>query len=484
MVTLKFLFCETINQKSISILKMKGLNILFVLFLVNVFSFAQEKLAEPQILLQNIFKDLIETNTSNENGNTTIACRLITKQLLDYGFSGKDINILALDSTKGNLIVRFKGSDKNKPLLLLAHLDVVDANKGDWKFDPFKLTESDGFYYGRGTTDDKAMAAIFIANLIRLKNERFAPDRDIVVCLTSDEENAGPNGIQWLLREHRNLIDAEYCITEGGIGEIINGRNTLNEIQVAEKIYQSYRLTAVGDGGHSSLPTKNNAIVQLSEAINNLSKYEFPVKLNVATRGYFEVMSKLLSGQSAKDMEAVIKENPNEDALVRLTQTPYYNALLRTTCVATQVEGGQAENVLPTKATSVINCRILPDTPEDTILNTIKKVIANEKIQITPLWEYVSAKPSPLFPELANKITKITKELWPSVRIIPTMETGATDGLFLRNAGIPTYGVSGLFMDINDLRAHGNDERIALKSLFESQEFLYQLVKEICVTNQ
>lgn len=319
---------------------MKALNILFILSLFHVFSFAQEKLAEPQILLLNIFKELIEINTSNENGNTTKACRLIAKQLFDYGFSEKEVNILALDSTKGNLIVRYKGSGKNRPLLLLAHLDVVDANKVDWKFDPFKLTESDGFYYGRGTADDKAMAAIFISNLIRFNEERFIPERDIIVCLTSDEENAGPNGIQWLLKHHRNLIDAEFCLNEGGNGEIINGEYKLNEVQVAEKIYQSYRLTIKAEGGHSSIPTKDNAIYKLSEALCRLSAFEFPAKLNQATHGYFEVMSSLLKDQTAKDMKSILEPNPNNEAISRLSETPYYNALLRTTCVATLIEGG------------------------------------------------------------------------------------------------------------------------------------------------
>lgn len=465
---------------------MKTLNLYFILIisLFSYISFGQEKLTEPQALLKNIFAQLIETNTSTANGNTTKACRAMADQLLATGFSKKDMYILSLDSTKGNLVIRYKGSEKNKPLLLLAHLDVVDANKEDWTFDPFKLTESDGFYYGRGTTDDKAMAAIFIANLIRFKSERFVPDRDIIVCLTSDEENGGPNGIQWLLKNHKNLIDAEYCITEGGIGEIINGGNALNEIQVAEKIYQSYRLTAVGDGGHSSLPTKNNAIVQLSEAINNLFKYEFPVKLNEATRGYFEVMSKLSSGQTAKDMKSVLELYPDNEAISRLSETPYYNALLRTTCIATMIEGGLAENVLPPKASAIINCRILPDTPEDTILNIIRDVLSNEKIEITPIWDYISAKPSSLTSGLMNKINKVTHDLWPNVAVVPTMSTGATDGLFLRNSGIPTYGVSGLFIDINDIREHKNNERVELKSLFESQEFLYRLVKEICVTKQ
>ena len=260
---------------------------LFLLCPVN----AQEKISEDQSLLIGIFKELIEINTTGSYGNTTIAAEAMAKRLFEAGLPKTDIHVLSLDPAKGNLVVRYKGKGKKKPILLLAHIDVVSTKKEEWSFDPFQLTESEGYYYGRGTTDDKAMAAIFIENLISYQKEGFQPERDIIVCLTSDEEIGGPNGIQWLLKEHRELIDAEFCINEGGSGQIIDGAYKLNEIQVAEKIYQSYRLVVKSKGGHSSKPTKDNSIYELSESLVRLSEYEFPVQLNESTRSYFKVGS-------------------------------------------------------------------------------------------------------------------------------------------------------------------------------------------------
>jgi acetylornithine deacetylase/succinyl-diaminopimelate desuccinylase-like protein len=444
---------------------------------------AQEKISENQSLLIDIFKELIEINTTGSDGNTTIAAQAMAKRLTDAGLSETDIHVLSRDPAKGNLVVRYKGKGHKKPILLLAHIDVVSTKKEEWSFDPFQLTESEGYYYGRGTIDDKAMAAIFIANLISYQKEGFLPERDIIVCLTSDEEVAGPNGIQWLLKEHRDLVDAEFCINEGGSGQIIDGDYKLNEIQIAEKIYQSYRLVAKTKGGHSSLPTKDNSIYELSESLVRLSKYEFPVQLNESTRSYFKVMSTINEGQLSADMKAILSPSPDKEAINRLSEIPYYNALLRTTCVATMFNAGHAENALPQTATAIVNCRILPDTPIDDVDSTLKNIVANENIEITPIWEDIEGEPSPLSPMIMEKVTKVTNEIWPGVAVIPTMATSATDGLFMRNAGIPTYGISGIFEDINDNRAHGKDERIAKKVLFESQEFLYKLIKELSISN-
>ena len=449
----------------------------------NNFCNAQASSNDREALLTEVFKELIEINTSTSGGNTTIASQAMAKRLIDAGLSKEDVHVLSLDPTKGNLVVRYRGSGEKKPILLLAHIDVVDAKKEEWSYDPFKLTESEGYYYGRGTTDDKAMAAIFVANLISYIQEGYVPERDIIICLTSDEENAGPNGIQWILKEHHDLIDAEFCINEGGSGQIINGEYKLNEIQMAEKIYQSYRLEVKTKGGHSSMPTQNTAIYELSEGLQRLSEYEFPFQLNESTRNYFKVMSNNEKGQVSEDMKAILTKEPDAVAISRLSKVPYYNALLRTTCVATLIEGGHAENALPQTATATVNCRILPDTPIDDVYNTIKDVIANESIEITPIWENIPGEPSPLSPEIMNKVTKVTNEIWSDVAVIPTMSTGASDGLFLRNAGIPTYGVSGMFEDINDIRAHAKDERIEKKVLFDSQEFLYRLIKELSTAN-
>ncbi|MCE4564395.1 M20/M25/M40 family metallo-hydrolase [Maribellus sp. CM-23] len=452
-------------------------------FVQNNSCYAQENLNDKNTLLTGIFKELVEINTSTSDGNTTIASQAMEKTLIDAGFPKEDVHVLSLEPTKGNLVARYRGIGKNRPLLLLAHIDVVDAKKGEWSADPFKLTESDGFYYGRGTADDKAMAAIFITNLISYFREGYVPERDIVVCLTSDEENGGPNGLQWILKEHFDLLDAGFCINEGGSGQIINGEYKLNEIQVAEKIYQSYDLEVKTKGGHSSMPTKNNAIFELAEALSRLAKYEFPCELNESTRNYFEVMSNIEKGQVAVDMKAILNSPPDAEAISRLSKVPFYNALLRTTCVATLIEGGHAENALPQTAKATVNCRILPDTPIDDVYNTIKSVVANERIKITPVWDNISGESSPLSSEIMDKVTNVTNDMWPGVAVISTMSTGASDGLFLRNAGIPTYGVSGIFEDINENRAHGKDERIAINVLFEAQEFLYRLVKELSSGN-
>lgn len=453
--------------------------LLFILTVLSELIVAQGKLSEQQILLRGIYKDLIEINTTDIDGNTTYAAQALAARLKAAGYAEENVQVLVPeeDSRKGNLIARLKGTGEHMPLLLLAHLDVVEARKEDWSFDPFKLTEEDGYFYGRGTTDDKAMAAIWIANLILYKQERFIPDRDLIVCLTAGEEGGNFNGVKWLLSNHRNLIDAQYCLNEGGGGQIKNGKYLVNEVQVSEKVYQSYRLVVNNRGGHSSLPEKDNAIYHLAEGLTRLARHDFPVKLNEGTRVFFEKMSNIEKGQIATDMKAILRNPPDITAISRLAKSPYYNALMRTTCVATMLEAGHAENALPQTATAIVNCRILPGESPENVLSTLIDVLADDTIEVSEIWEVTPSPPSPLVPEILNAIKQVTEELWPGVPVIPTMLTGATDGLQLRNAGIPTYGVSGLFDDIDDIRAHGQDERIGVKSLYESQEFLYRLVK-------
>lgn len=439
---------------------------------------AQGKLSEQQILLRGIYKDLIAINTTDIDGNTTYAAKAMAARLRAAGYADEDVQVLVPeDSRKGNLIARLRGTGERMPLLLLAHLDVVEARKEDWSFDPFKLIEQDGYFYGRGTTDDKAMAAIWIANLILYKQEGFIPDRDLIVCLTAGEEGGNFNGVQWLLSNHRNMIDAQYCLNEGGGGQIKNGKYLVNEVQVSEKVYQSYRLVVNNRGGHSSIPAKDNAIYHLAEGLTRLARHDFPVKLIEGTRVFFERMSEIEKGQIATDMKAILRIPPDTAAISRLAQSPYYNALMRTTCVATMLDAGHAENALPQTATAIVNCRILPGEPPENVLSSLIDVLADDTINVSEIWEVTPSPPSPLVPEILDAIEQVTEELWPGVPVIPTMLTGATDGLQLRNAGIPTYGVSGLFDDIDDKRAHGKDERIGVKALYESQEFLYKLVK-------
>ncbi len=431
-----------------------------------------------QKLAREIFQELIEINTTDSVGSTTRAAEAMAARLKAARFPAADVQVLGPNPRKGNLIARLRGRDSGrKPLLLLAHLDVVEARREDWSVDPFKFLERDGYFYGRGTSDDKAMAAIWVANLIRYKQENFKPDRDIILALTADEEGGDFNGVQWLLQNHRELVNAEYGLNEGGGGEIKNGRRIVNEVQASEKVYQSFRLEVKNRGGHSSLPVKDNAIYQLAEGLTRLARYDFPVRLNEITRAFFERMSAIESGQTASDMRAVTRTAPDGAAVSRLSAMPYYNALMRTTCVATRLEAGHADNALPQTARALVNCRMLPGESPAGVQQTLVKVLADERIAVTPVNEAKPSPPSPLKPEIMRPIEQLTSTMWPGVAVVPTMSTGATDGLYFREAGIPIYGVSGLFGDIDDVREHGRDERIGVNEFYEGEEFLYRLVK-------
>jgi acetylornithine deacetylase/succinyl-diaminopimelate desuccinylase-like protein len=435
--------------------------------------------AQPdQALTREIFKELIEINTTNSTGNTTIAAQAMAARLKTAGFTDNDIFIGGPNDRSGNLVARLKGSGKKKPLLLLAHLDVVEALREDWTTDPFKFEEIDGFYYARGSRDDKAMAAIFVANMVRMKRDKFVPDCDIILALTDDEEGGDSNGVAWLLANHKDLIDAQFALNEGGGGQEIEGKKVLNSVQLSEKVYQSFKLEVKNRGGHSSQPRKDNAIYRLAHALDNLSKFDFPIDLNDGTRVYFERTSKIESGQLAEDMKSIITASPDAEAIKRLSVYPNYNAMLRTTCVATMINGGHADNALPQTATATVNCRILPGEDPAMIKATLVKVFDDNTIAVTEKNPAKISPPSPLDPEVFGPIEKLTTQMW-NVPVVPTMSTGATDGAYLRNAGIPTYGVSGLFADITDVRSHGRDERIGVKSFYEGQEFLYQLVKDM-----
>jgi acetylornithine deacetylase/succinyl-diaminopimelate desuccinylase-like protein len=384
---------------------------------------------------------------------------------------------------KGNLVARLRGTGARKPILLLAHLDVVPARREDWSVDPFKLIEKDGYFYARGSSDDKFMAATFVANLIRYKQEGYTPDRDIIVALETDEEilDRDALGIQWLLKNHRDLIDAEFALNEGGSVGLKNGKPIRNSVQTSEKVSLSYQLEVTNRGGHSSLPTKDNAIYHLAEGLARLSKFTFPFKLNETTRAYFERIAEFEGDQMAADIRSVVSGRPNPGALslVRLSANPVYNAQLRTTCVATMLEGGHAYNALPQVARATINCRIMPGEPVDEVKATLVQVLADDQISVTQMAEPVLSAPSALHEEIMGAVKKISAAFWPGVPIVPTMSAGATDGSYLRNAGIPTYGHSGLAADVDDNRVHGKDERVLVKAFFDGQEYLYRLVKAL-----
>ena len=449
-------------------------------------------LSAEQQALRGIFQELIEINTVDPQGNVTQAAEAMRARLLAAGFAAEDVRVVvpAGNAKKGNLVARYRSPKAvGKPLLLLAHIDVVEARKEDWSdgLDPFKFTEREGYYYGRGTMDDKAMAAIFIANLIRFKRENFQPDRDLIVALTTDEETGDFNGVEFLLKEHRALVEAEFGINEGGRGYLKGGKPLLNAVQASEKVYQSFRLEVRNKGGHSSLPVKDNAIFRLAAGLDRLAKFDFPVNLNEVTRSYFARMSKIELGTIADDMKLIASQSGTEyhrglrmeGAVKRLSESPYYNALMRTTCVATRVEGGHADNALPQTARALVNCRILPQETAADVESTLRRVLADDQISLTAIALSKPSPPSPLKPEIMRPIEQITQAMWPNVPVVPIMGTGATDSLFFRQVGIPVYGVSGIFDDIDDNRMHGRDERIAAKSLYDAQEFLYRLTRAL-----
>lgn len=436
--------------------------------------------AADQRLTREIYKELIEINTSFSTGATTPAAEAMAARLRAAGFPASDIQVVGAAPHKMNLIVRYRGTGAKRPILLLAHLDVVEAKRSDWTFDPFVLHEQDGFFYGRGTSDDKAQAAVWIANLIRYRREGFRPSRDLIVALTADEEGGGPyNGVVWLLENRRELIDAEFALNEGGSGEMHAGRRLLNLLQVAEKTYTDFRIEVRNRGGHSSMPVKENAIYRLAAALERISGYEFPIRLNEVTRAYFEATASLHTGAVAEDLQAAARGD--QQAIGRVAAaSPAWNAVLHTTCVATMLDGGHAPNALPQTAGANINCRLLPGESAESVLETLRKVIADDNVSIRLSGEPpVSSPASPLRDDILSAAKHVTSQMWPGVPVVPYMVMGGTDGRFLRAAGIPTYGMTGLFMERDDMRAHGQNERVGVAEFYESETYLYRLVMEL-----
>ena len=443
---------------------------------------ASAQVAEAQKQLAfDVYKELVEIDTTTATGDTARAAEAMASRLRAAGFADADVHVFSPAPRKGNLVARLRGSGARKPILLLAHIDVVPANREDWSVEPFKLVEKGGYFYARGSSDDKYMAAAFVTNLIRYKQEGYKPDRDIIVALETDEEilDRDAVGVQWLLKNHRDLIDAEFALNEGGGVGLKDGKAIRNSVQTTEKVSLTYRLEVRNKGGHSSVPTKDNAIYHLAEGLVRLSKFSFPLKLNETTRVFFERMAQFEGDQTAADMRSVLSDKPDPAAMsfVRLAINPVYNAQLRTTCVATMLEGGHAYNALPQLASAKVNCRIMPGEPVEEVKATLERVLADDQITVTQIDQPILSAPSALHEEIMGSIEKLSHEFWPDAVVLPTMSAGATDGSYLRNAGIPTYGHSGLAGDVNDIRAHGKDERVLVKSFYEGEEYLYRLVK-------
>ncbi|MDX2193589.1 MAG: M20/M25/M40 family metallo-hydrolase [Gemmatimonadales bacterium] len=444
-------------------------------------------LSANQALAREVYREMVQTNTVDSVGSVTVLAEKIAKRFRAAGFPAKDIHLLVPPGkpTKGNLIVRYRGragAGGPKPIMLLAHLDVVAANRADWPRDPFVLHEADGYFLGRGTADDKAMAAIFVANLLKWKREGWVPERDLILALTSDEEGGEANGVEWLLANHRALIDAEYAINEGGGGTLQGDTPIFHAIQAAEKVPVNFTLTTRNPGGHSSQPRRDNAIYQLVGALDKVARYRFPVALNAVTRAFFEQTARVERPEVAAAMRALLADPADSAADALLSRDPRYNSTLRTTCVATRLLGGHAYNALPQTATANVNCRIVPTSTLEEVQAELVRVIGDRGVQVTltvPTRERFGAAPSPVEPALLRATTELTTAQWGGIPVVPLMSTGATDGRFLRAAGIETYGVSGLFSNTGETNSHGRDEKMRVRSFYEGLEFLDKLVQRV-----
>jgi acetylornithine deacetylase/succinyl-diaminopimelate desuccinylase-like protein len=452
----------------------------------------------------DIFRQLIEINTTDSVGSVTAAARAMQQRFLDAGFPAADVELLGPNDRKQNLVARYHGASGKKALLLIGHLDVVEARREDWTTDPFQFVTKDSYYYGRGTQDMKEADAILVETLLRLHREGFRPDRDIILALTADEEGGKSNGVDWLIKNHRDLIDADYVLNpDGGGVELHHATATIFSVDASEKLYADYQLTVTNPGGHSSLPVPDNAIYELADGLGRLSHYSFPTELNGVTRDYFQTESKIMTGQTAADMRAILKTPPDPEAVKRLSQTPEYNSTLRTTCVATRLDAGHANNALPQRAQAIVNCRILPGHSKEEVRQDLIRVLDSPKIPNGSkiLVQYVGdggegqgvifdkapdkkALPSAAIqPEVMQALEQVAGKMWPGVPVVSTMADGASDGIYTNGAGMPTYGVSGIALESDDVRAHGKDERLPVASYDRGVDFYYDFLKTLTATH-
>jgi acetylornithine deacetylase/succinyl-diaminopimelate desuccinylase-like protein len=436
--------------------------------------------AEDRTLAHDMLKTLVQINTTHAHGSTE-AARAIEGWLLTAGFASGDVLFVAPPDrpTKGNIVIRYHGKHSGDAVLFLGHLDVVEARPEDWSVDPFELTEKEGWFYGRGTIDMKNGDAALVESLIRLKREKFIPDRDVIVAFTADEEAGGDaNGPAFLLREHRDLIDAALVVNLDDVaGRTKNGERQFLGIGTSEKTYVTFTLETTSPGGHGSLPGPDNAIYRLAAGLGRLESFKFPVMLTATTRTSFDELGNLENGPLAADMHAVAHSPPDLDAAERLSRNVRLNAQLHTTCVATLISGGHAENALPQRAKATIQCRMLPADSVDNVRQLLIATLADPAIQVTLDAPPIVSPESPPTPQILKKVALLAHSMWPGVPIIPTMATGFSDDRQTRNAGMPSYDINGVWQDVDENRAHGRDERISVQSFDESVEFTYRLIK-------
>ena len=444
--------------------------------------------SSTQQLAHDIFKQLVEINTTDSVGNVTTASEAMAERFRVAGFPDQDIYVGGPNELKKNLVVRLHGSGRHKPVLLIGHLDVVEARREDWTTDPFQFVEKDGYFYGRGTQDMKDEDAIMVATMIRFKKEGLIPDRDVILALTADEEGGNSNGVDWLLKNKRDLVDAELVLNTDDL-TVWSEHGKVMEVDVvaSEKIYSDYELLVTDSGGHSSIPKPRNPIYELSQALIRLQQYKFPVELSDVTRAYYEQRAQSETGQRAADIRALLKNPPDQAAVDRLSRDVIDNATLRTTCVATRLDAGHANNALPQRADAIVNCRILPGHTKVETRETLRQIIADPAVAV----HYVSNSfnssdtppttpvftPQPLRADVLDSVKKISQQMWPGGPVIPTLAEGASDGIYTSAAGIPTYIVAGVEIDRNDDREHGRDERVGVQAFYRGLEFWYAFLK-------
>ena len=443
-------------------------------------------------LARNIFRELVEINTTDSVGSVTAAAEAMQRRLLDAGFPAEDLHLLGPNDRKKNLVARYRGRQGSalKPVLIICHLDVVEARREDWTTDPFKFVEKDGYFYGRGTYDMKDSDAASVAAFIRLRHSGFVPVRDIILALTADEEGGKSNGVAWLLQNHRDLVDAEFAINPdaGGL-TTVDGKAVALDVEASEKTYADFLLLATAPGGHSSEPMPGNPIYRIATALGKLETTSFPFELNEVTRAQFAALSKVTPGKLGVEMQGVLKTPTDSQALAALSSNRTYNPLLRTTCVATMMNAGHAFNALPQQAQANVNCRILPGHTQEQVRQDLIKIFADPQITVKYVSDShevsdtapdrASAPPPPLISAVFDPLKQTLAEFWPNVPIIPSMEAGASDSIYTTAAGIPSYGIAGMAMDRDENRAHGKDERIRREDFDRGVDFFTSYLRNM-----
>jgi acetylornithine deacetylase/succinyl-diaminopimelate desuccinylase-like protein len=446
---------------------------------------------DPHAEAREIFEQLIEIKTTESAVGSTPAAEAMAQRFRDAGFAPEDIHVVGPNGKKQNLVVRYRGNGKRKPVLLIGHLDVVEALREDWNTDPFEFVEKEGYFYGRGTQDMKDGVAIMVTTLLRYHREKFRSERDIILALTADEEGGNANGVEWLLENRRELVDAEFVLNHDGAGVTLEkGKPVEVGLIASEKVYADFDLSVTNPGGHSSVPERINAISQLAAALDRLAKYEFPFELNNVTRGYYDRMSRITEGPRAADLRAILKTPPDEEALARLSKDRIDNASFRTTCVPTRLFGGHANNALPQLARANVNCRILPGHSAEEVRQALVTVIQDPAVQV----RYVNGvagtledtapavrpfAPPPLREDVLRPLERISAKMWPGAPVIPGMAVGATDGVHTTAAGLATYVVGGESLERDDIRAHGQDERIGVQNFYRGVDFYYEYLRAV-----